>query len=297
MKRLATLLAGLLLCLFAALAIAVPAGEVAGLVAVPPLTARVTDLTATLSAEQQVGLEQKLASFEARKGAQIVVLILPSTQPETIEQFGIRLFDAWKIGRKGVDDGAMLIVARDDRRLRIEVGYGLEGALNDATAKRIIAEVITPHFKTGDLPGGIAAGVDAMIKVVDGEPLPAPGATNAGSAQRTPATSLSEMPEAFLFGMLAAVVVGGTILRRLFGNFLGSVVAGGITGGLGWLLVGGVLGVIGGVLVGMFLAVFGLDIVLSGVLSGGRGGGSRGGGGGFGGGGGSGGGGGASGRW
>lgn len=297
MKRLAAHLAGLLLGLFAALALAVPAGGVADLVTLPALTARVTDLTATLSTEQQAGLEQKLASFEARKGAQIVVLILPSTQPETIEQFGIRLFDAWKIGRKGIDDGAMLIVARDDRRLRIEVGYGLEGALNDATAKRIIAEIIAPRFKTGDLPGGIAAGVDAIIKVVDGEPLPAPNAANAGRTERTAATSLSEIPEALLFGILAAVVIGGTILRRLFGNFLGSVVAGGITGGIGWLVVGGMLGVIGGVLVGMFLAVFGLDILLSGVLSGGRGGGSRGGGGGFGGGGGSGGGGGASGRW
>jgi tRNA(Leu) C34 or U34 (ribose-2'-O)-methylase TrmL len=115
------------------------------LVAIPPLTARVTDLTSTLNGEQKAMLEQQLADLEARKGAQLVVLILPSTQPETIEQFGIRLFEAWKVGRKGVDDGVMLIVAKDDRRLRIEVGYGLEGALNDATAKRIISETITPQ--------------------------------------------------------------------------------------------------------------------------------------------------------
>lgn len=292
MKRLVAHLAGLLLCLFTVLAWAAPAGEAAGLVAMPPLTARVTDLTATLDAGQKAGLEEKLAAFEAAKGAQVAVLVLPSTQPETIEQFGIRLLDAWKIGRKGVDDGAILIVAKEDRRLRIEVGYGLEGALNDATAKRIISETITPQFKTGDFPGGISAGVDAIIKVIDGEPLPAPRE----AAQGASGNSLSDMPEALLFGLLAGVVIGGTVLRKLFGNFLGSSIAGGITGAIGWWVVGGVLGALVGVLVGIFLAFFGLDILLSGVLGGGRGGGSSGGGG-FGGGGGSGGGGGASGSW
>ena len=115
-----------------------------------------------------------MQAFEAKKGSQIAVLIVPTTQPEEIEQFGIRVAEAWKLGRKGIDDGAILMVAKDDRRVRIEVGYGLEGALPDAIANRIIDETITPHFKLGDFDGGVEAGVDAVIAVVDGEPLPAP---------------------------------------------------------------------------------------------------------------------------
>ncbi len=281
-------LAGLCLCLFSCLVWAAPPAGVAGQVAIPPLTARVNDLTGTLNAEQRAGLEQKMAGLEAAKGAQVAVLVLPTTQPETIEQFGTRLFEAWKIGRKGVDDGVILIVAKDDRRLRIEVGYGLEGALNDATAKRIISETITPLFKAGDFPGGILAGAEAILKVVDGEPLPGVSETTSGGQ-----ISLAAIPESVLFGILIAAVIGGTVLRRLLGNFLGSAVVGGLSGFAGWLIVGGLLGVIGGVLLGIFLAIFGLDILLSGILNGG--GGSRGGG--FGGGGGSGGGGGASGSW
>src|SRR5512140_439195 len=125
-----------------------------------PVPARVTDQTGTLTPDQVQGLERTLRAFEARKGSQIAVLIVPTTQPETIEQFGIRVADRWKLGRKGIDDAAILIVAKNDRTLRIEVGYGLEGALNDATSKRIISEVIVPRFTQGDLYGGIAAGVD-----------------------------------------------------------------------------------------------------------------------------------------
>src|SRR3989338_8628462 len=130
-------------------------------VAVPPLSTRVTDLTATLDAQQIQALEARLAAFEAKKGAQLAVLIIPTTQPETIEQFGMRAAEAWQLGRKGVDDGALLLVAKDDRALRIEVGYGLEGALNDATAKRIIAEIITPFFKRGEFYAGIESGTAA----------------------------------------------------------------------------------------------------------------------------------------
>lgn len=145
-------------------------------VAVPELTQRVTDLTGTLTAPQVQALESKLAAFEAKKGSQIGVLIVPTTQPETIEQYSIRVVDKWKLGRKRVDDGVLLLVAKTDRKLRIEVGRGLEGALNDATAKRIIAEVIAPSFKQGDFAGGINAGVDSLLKVVNGEALPAPQA-------------------------------------------------------------------------------------------------------------------------
>lgn len=150
-------------------------------IAIPPLTARVTDLTGTLSAAQIQSLEQTLQTFEARKGSQIAVLIVPTTQPETIEQFSIRVADQWKLGRKGVDDGAILIVAKDDRTLRIEVGYGLEGALNDATSKRIVSEIIGPRFRDGDFAGGVRDGVDRMVQVIEGEPLPAPDANSASS--------------------------------------------------------------------------------------------------------------------
>lgn len=294
MRHLTASLAGLLLCLFAVFAWPAPGGGTDGLVAIPKLAARVTDLTGTLGAGQKAALEQKLAAFEARKGAQVVVLVLPSTLPETIEQFGIRLLDAWKVGRKGVDDGVILIVARDDRRLRIEVGYGLEGRLNDATAKRIISEAITPRFRAGDLPGGIDAGVDAILKVVEGEELPVP----APAAWSAAPPGVAGISEGLLFGILIAVVIIGTVLRRLLGNFLGSAVVGGLTGGIGWLLVGGVAGIVIGVLAGIFLARFGLDLVFGAMAGrGGRGGGGFGGGGGFAGGGGAGGGGGASGSW
>ena len=165
----------------------------------PPLTARVTDLTGTLSGGAVARIEAKLADLEAKKGSQIAVLIVPTTQPEEIEQFGIRVEEAWKLGRKGVDDGAILIVAKNDRRVRIEVGYGLEGALPDAIANRIITETITPHFKQGDYDGGVEAGVDQMISVVNGEPLPAAG-QKMGTARR--------------LGKSAAAAAGGGIRRR-----------------------------------------------------------------------------------
>src|SRR3974390_3581884 len=143
-------------------------------VAVPPLTGRVVDQTGTLSSGDIASLTQTLKALELRKGSQVAVLIVPTTQPETIEQYSIRVAEAWKIGRKKIDDGALLVIAKDDRKLRIEVGYGLEGALNDATAKRIIDEIIVPDFRAGDFAGGISAGVDRIIRIVDGEPLPAP---------------------------------------------------------------------------------------------------------------------------
>src|SRR5262245_38066835 len=143
-------------------------------VAVPPLKGRVTDLTGTLKPEQIASLEQMLQSFEARKGSQIAVLMLPTTAPETIEQYSLRVAEQWKVGRKKVDDGVVLVVAKNDRTVRIEVGYGLEGALNDATANRIIREVIVPRFREGDFYGGIAAAADRMIRVIDGEALPEP---------------------------------------------------------------------------------------------------------------------------
>src|SRR5574340_541812 len=154
-------------------------------VAVPELSRRVTDLTATLSAGQVAALENKLAVFETQKGSQIAVLIVPTTQPEDIAQFGIRVADQWKIGRKKIDDGAILLVAKNDRTLRLEVGYGLEGAIPDAVAKRVIAETITPYFKSGDFYGGIDAGVEQVMRLIEGEPLPPPRASSQGEEEGT----------------------------------------------------------------------------------------------------------------
>ncbi|MSQ60689.1 MAG: YgcG family protein, partial [Betaproteobacteria bacterium] len=156
-----------------ALALPVPGQE---LQPVPDLRARVTDLTATLSASQQQELESRLAAYERGKGSQVAVLIVPTTKPEEIEQYSLRVVEKWKLGRERVDDGALLIVAKEDRRLRIEVGYGLEGVLNDATSKRIIDEAIVPRFRADDFAGGIQAGVDRMLRVIEGEALPPPKA-------------------------------------------------------------------------------------------------------------------------
>ena len=195
-------------------------------VAVPPLNARVTDLTGTLSGEAVTRIEAKLADLEARKGSQIAVLIVPSTQPEEIEQFGIRVADAWKLGRKGVDDGAILMVAKNDRRVRIEVGRGLEGALPDAIANRIIDETVTPHFKTADFDGGIEAGVDQMIAVVNGEPLPEP------DKKWEHQGGLGHVLPFFL----VVVFVASGVLRSVFGRMVGSIATGGLAGGIAWLL-------------------------------------------------------------
>lgn len=257
-------------------------------VAVPPLKARVTDLTATLSREQQARVEQELQDFEAKKGSQLAVLIVPTTQPETIEQYGIRVVDSWKLGRKGVDDGALLLIAKDDRSLRIEVGYGLEGALNDATAKRIVNDIIVPRFKAGDFYGGIEAGIQSMIKVIDGEPLPPP------KRSRSSSSNFNNI-EPFLFvGFMLVIVVGGA-LRAVFGRFAAATIIGTVAGLLAWLIIAPLV-------VAIIVGVIGFLFTL---LGGGRGwyggpgGYSSGGfsGGGFGGGGGGFGGGGASGRW
>ena len=254
-------------------------------VKIPALSARVTDLTQTLSAPQQQALEQKLAALEAQKGSQIAVLIVPTTAPEEVEQFAIRVAEAWKLGRKGVDDGVLLLVAKEDRTLRIEVGYGLEGAIPDIAAKRIIEEMITPRFRAGDFYGGIEQGVDRLIGLINGEPLPPPKASSRASG--------NALENIFPMALLLIFGVGG-VLRALFGRLLGAGIASAVAGVGGWLLFGGLIGALGAGALAFFL-------VLSGIggmgFGGGRGGGFGGGGGGFSGGGGGFGGGGASGRW
>jgi len=266
-------------------------------VAVPPLTARVTDLTGTLSPSQRDALEQELRAFETRKGSQIAVLIVPTTQPEAIEQYSLRVAETWKLGRKGIDDGALLLVAKDDRALRIEVGYGLEGVIPDAVANRVIDEIIVPFFKQGDFYGGIQAGVSRLTRLVDGEPLPPPQARD-----RSWSGIADLLPVAFI-----AVMIGGGFLGSLLGRLVGAAVSGGIVGVVFWITIGSLLGALAaGVVVFLFTLAIGGSGGRggrgdfggwSGGYSSGSGGGWSSGGGGFSGGGGGFGGGGASGRW
>ena len=286
MRPLSFLLLSLSLLLSAAPAFSQDVPTV-GETAIPALKSRVTDLTGTLGSEQQRSLEAKLAAFEQRKGSQLALLIVATTGNETIEQFGIRAAEQWQLGRKGTDDGLLLIVAKADRTLRIEIGYGLEGVIPDAIAKRVISETIVPRFKTGDFAGGIDAGMTQLMALVDGEALPPPK-----RQQRQEGNNPLGL-------LLMAAMVGGQVLRSL----LGPVVAGGVVGagvfGVAWLITGtlGMALVLG--FGGFFVTLLGIMGLIgsSGFGGGGRGGFGGMGGGGFGGGGGGFGGGGASGRW
>jgi uncharacterized protein len=272
------------------LAVLVLQTAVAAVLPVPALSGRVVDTIGLLSTPQQSALEEKLAEVETRKGSQVVVLRVATTQPEAIEQYSLRVVEAWQPGRKGVDDGVLLIVALEDRAVRIEVGYGLEGAIPDATANRIIDDFIVPRFLEGDFAGGIAAGVDRLIGLIDGEELPEP------VRRRSATDGFNNLLPIALF----VSIVAGAILRRVLGQLPGAAATGLLVGGLSWLLAGA-LGL------AMVMAVIGFVLSLapagragrwasrsrggSGSGSfGGRGGGFSGGGGGFGGGG-------ASGRW
>src|SRR4029079_7747567 len=177
-----------------------------------------------------------LAAWEQQSGNQLAVLIVPSTKPEPIEAYSIRVADAWKIGRKGQDNGALLVLAKDDKKVRIEVGYGLEGVLTDATSRRIIAETMAPFFRQGQFAQGINAGVDQIIAVVNkGEPLAAKPAPK-------PQSRSSGFPfEMLLIVAFVIVPLLGGILRRIFGRPLGSAVGGGIVGDGAWIVAGSLL--------------------------------------------------------
>ncbi|MBX9604596.1 MAG: YgcG family protein [Gammaproteobacteria bacterium] len=258
-------------------------------VAVPPLRARVTDVTGTLSATEQATLEQRLADFERDKGAQLVLLMVPSTAPETIEQYGLRVAEAWRIGRAKVDDGAILLIAKEDRTLRIEVGYGLEGVLTDATSKRIISETIVPRFRQGEFYAGISDGLSRMMTVVAGEPLPPPKAARDEGA---------DVSRHFALLFMLTLIAGG-LLRAMFGRLPGATLTGGLVALAAWFLIGALsVAALAGLVALVFTLAGGTRLVGGPGLGGfgghggfgGRGGGFSGGGGGFGGGG-------ASGRW
>ncbi len=213
------------------------------LVTIPPLDSPVVDTTGTLAEASKQALVQQALALQQRKGSQLQVLMVATTQPETIEQYTTRAFDEYKLGRKGIDDAVLVVVAKDDHRARIEPGYGLEGAIPDAIANRVIQEYLVPKFRAGDYAGGLADGTAALVKLVDGEPLPAPMADN--RPQRDEGGS-------WLFALLAAFIVG-QVARSIFGgapSLLRGVIGGGVAGGVAWLissllLVGGIGGAIG----------------------------------------------------
>jgi uncharacterized protein len=227
---------GLALLLFVAPALAQQA--------VPPRAARVTDLTNTLPANARASLDRKLAAFETRKGSQIAVLLVATTAPESIEQYSLRVAETWKLGRTGVDDGVLLLVAVQDRRARLEVGYGLEGAVPDALARRIIAEQLAPRFKAGDYAGGVDAGIDALIGLVDGEPLPEP------AARAPDVEPWGALPVLLVFAAFLAPV-----LRRIFGTLFGSLALGAGAAFVVWLVSSVIFA---SVLVGGMVFVFAL---------------------------------------
>lgn len=231
-----------------------------GFVPVPPHAARITDQANMLTSEQRSALDAVLADYESKSGSQIAILLLPSTAPEAIEQYSIRVADAWKLGRKGVDDGVLLVVAKDNppalRRLRIEAGRGVQGVLTDAQSKRVLQDVIAPHFRQGDYYGGLAAGVSAIATLLDKEHFPAAQQQERQDGNASAPSGGWLLPLllfiafAFLRGRRRGIRSGGwgsdasgVLLGAALGNALGRAGRGGSFGGGGF---GGGLGGGGG---------------------------------------------------
>jgi uncharacterized protein len=223
-------------------------------VAVPELAGRVIDRTGTLTQTEQNEIARTIRYFEERKGSQIAVLIVPTTQPETIEQFGIRVAEQWKLGRKGIDDGVILIVARNDHRLRIEVGRGLEGAIPDITAGRVIREVISPRFYAGDFYDGIADGVDRLIGLVDGEALPPPQPVRRASVKWDAPRILPYVFFGF-FSLTFLIPMVGCMLAITVGRIAGPILCAAASGAIWWFALGiakpGIFAELGGVFAGI----------------------------------------------
>ena len=232
-------------CLWAAACLA----QAQDVLPVPTLNARVIDQTGTLSSAQREALEAKLAAFEAAAGTQIVMLLVPTTQPEDIAAYAQRVADTWKIGRRDIGDGVLVVVAKNDHRLRIEVAKTLEGAIPDLAARQIIDRAITPAFKAGDFAAGLNAGADQLIARIKGEALPAP------SAKPPRGDAGTDWRDLLMFFFIGVPVVGG-ILSSVMGRKLGSVVTAGGAGVFGWLLsasllIGGIAAVLALLMVGV----------------------------------------------
>jgi uncharacterized protein len=245
LKRFLALVVALLACVLAA---------AQGVLPVPELTARVIDQTGTLDAIQRKGLDDKLAAFEQQKGTQMVVLLVPTTQPEDIASYANRVANAWKIGRKDVGDGIVIIVAKDDRKVRIEVAKTLEGAVPDLAASQVIEEAITPRFRQGDFAGGLQAGVDQLIARINGEALPAPKP----QAQRGGGAKAGFDWFDLAIFLFFAVPIGGGVLRAILGRKLGSLATGGGVGFLAMLFTSSlVVAVIAGIVALLFSLISG----------------------------------------
>ncbi len=256
---------------------------------VPPLTARVIDQTGTLSEAQQAALEAKLAAFEAKSGPQIVLLLVPTTAPEDIAAYAQRVADSWKIGRRDVGDGVVLVVAKNERKVRIEVAKALEGAIPDLAARQIIDSTLRPAFRADDYAGGLNAAVDRLVQRIQGEGLPAP-TRRSGSSEGSAGLQLEELGMFFF----VAVPILGAVLTGLFGRKFGSLLTAGAAGGLGWWLTTSVLLAVGaGVVAVVLVGILGIGSLMRGGAGragglphiggwgGGFGGGGGGGGGGF----------------
>lgn len=205
--------------------------------AVPALTARVIDQTGTLSAADRQALDTRLAAIEKSHGSQVVVLMVATTAPEELAAFANRVGNAWKIGRKDVGDGVLVLVAKDDRKMRIEVAKALEGAIPDIAAARIIDGAMKPRFREGDYAGGLSAAVNQIGARIAGESLPLPSDTSERAARSAPGVDWTDLAIFLFFG----VMVGGPVARGIFGNRLGGLLLGGGVGGLAFLFTTSVL--------------------------------------------------------
>jgi uncharacterized protein len=245
------------LALLTALAAPAAAQTMATQVAVPPLQSHVTDLVGMLQPEQRNTLDNTLSEYEARTGSQIAILLLSKTEPEGIEDYAVRVADAWKLGRKGIDDGVILLVAKDNpkalRRMMILTGRGVQGTLTDAQSKRVLQEIIAPYFSKGDFYGGLTAGISAIMPLLDQENF-APPSRKSGPAQEPSSDWFGALAPLLFFGFIILV----TIVSRARGGGVGS----------GRSLNSNVWGNAAGVIIGSILS------------QGGRGGGGFGGGGG-----------------
>ncbi|MBM9577081.1 TPM domain-containing protein [Leptospira sp. 201903070] len=192
---------------------------------IPTLRTQITDMTSTLTDSQKSVLTGRLVQFEKRKGSQIAVLVIGSTKDWSIEEYAVKAFEKWKLGRKGVSDGALVVVAIQDHKTRIEVGYGLEGAIPDAIAKRIISDFMIPQFKNGNYYQGISDAIDQLIAVVNGEELPEGTGRVAGSDSETGGEDLPELPNKLITAFILLVVLG-----KIFGFLFGNGLSGGISG-------------------------------------------------------------------
>lgn len=217
--------------------------------AIPVLSGHVIDVAAALSAPQRQELDNKLIAFEAATGAQVVVLVVPTTAPEDIASYANRVGNSWKVGRKDIGDGLILLVAINDRKLRIEVAKTLEGAVPDLMAKRVIDQAITPHFKQGNFAAGIDAGLDGIMALIRGEALPAPASSGTGQSNEFEWMDLA----VFLF---FAVAIGGKVVRQLLGNKLGSLVMGAAAGGAVWFVTSSILLALVAAVVGLVFTLF-----------------------------------------